>query len=711
MTALHSSVNHYMPSRLAGDTWDFTEVHELLSKLSTPSPAAKQRDPIASHDSSLPVQELPDDMLSANKPAKHTEFSGLGDLRNLWDFLGASRNTLEVQPRAATPALIPAKPSTSPPAPVTLESIQDRETYASDGAIDCMPSSKSIKWRDEVNGQEIADPPCVAPPETPLTKNQRKKLRRKQTQRERQEKLKSTSDAESETDVQQTPARKASVHTLAGSAQPSQQTRYDLRSKTAASTPTTKPTTKPAAAKLSAELASLLTPLKADETKPSERVKPIKAEKPEPAVQPAKSIQTTPSEPPVNVASTSATPATPKTKPLRPPKSPESKRRLSSTVPVSAPATPFIEQAQHLQQTNIPFQQPLHAPIVALGQGATTPSMIPYIVNPGFYAQLAAQSMGNPQYPPAFQHSQALKHHMQTPAPAPAPVNVIPTPVAQQSQKLALRQGADRHYHFLLKVIRNFGEDMKWLVSPAQSKDHNTSPTGIHVFVDASNILIGFYERLRYAKGIPKEARMTRPEFDFDALVLLLERRRPVAKRVLAGSNPYVPTFEKANSIGYELNILDKVKKAKELTERQKFFQQRDLERGHGRRCSHSGKENASAGSGSETIAATGPTSAPEKWVEQGVDEILHLKILESVVDVDVPSTIVLATGDAAEAEYSQGFLKMVERALRKGWKVEIVAWGKSISFAYRDKAFVQKWGDRFRIIELDDYVEDLLDV
>ncbi|KAJ9657105.1 hypothetical protein H2201_008281 [Coniosporium apollinis] len=708
MTALHSSINHYMPSRLTGDTWDFTEVLELLSKLSTPSPAAKQHDHIASHGRLLPVQEPPGDKLSADKSEKDIEFSGLGDLSNLWDFLGASQNTPAVQPRAATPVHVPATASTSPPAPVTLESIQDRETYASDGAIDCTPSSKSIRWRDEVDGQEIADPPCVAPPETPLTKNQRKKLRRKQIQRERQEKLRSTSDAESETDVQQTPARKASVHTLSSSAQPSQQTRYDLRSKTAPSTPTVKPA---AAAKLSADLASLYTQPKAQDTKSPEKVKPIKSEKPEPAVQPAKSVQGTLSDSPAKVVSTAATPATPKGKSLRPPKSPENKRRLSGTVPVPAPATPFIVQAQHLQQMNVPFQQPFHTPVVALGQGATTPSMIPYIVNPGLYAQLAARSMGNPQYPSAFQHSQALQHHMQTPALTPAPANVISTPVAQQSQKLALRQGADRHYHFLLKVIRNFGEDMKWLVSPAQSKDHNTSPTGIHVFVDASNILIGFYERLRYAKGIPKETRMTRPEFDFDALVLLLERRRPVAKRVLAGSNPYVPTFEKANSIGYELNILDKVKKAKELTERQKFFQQRDLERGRGRRSSHSGKENASAGSGSETIAAAGPTSAPEKWVEQGVDEILHLKILESVVDVDVPSTIVLATGDAAEAEYSQGFLKMVERALRKGWKVEIVAWGKSISFAYRDKAFVQKWGDRFRIIELDDYVEDLLDV
>ena len=101
---------------------------------------------------------------------------------------------------------------------------------------------------------------------------------------------------------------------------------------------------------------------------------------------------------------------------------------------------------------------------------------------------------------------------------------------------------------------------------------------------------------------------------------------------------------------------------------------------------------------------------APEKWVEQGVDEILHLKILESVVDADEPSTIVLATGDAAEAEYSKGFMAMVQRALRKGWKVELISWSKNISAAYRSKKFQVKWQEMFRIIELDEYTEDLLD-
>jgi hypothetical protein len=203
----------------------------------------------------------------------------------------------------------------------------------------------------------------------------------------------------------------------------------------------------------------------------------------------------------------------------------------------------------------------------------------------------------------------------------------------------------------------------------------------------------------------------------FGSLVLLLERGRPVAKRVLAGSSPLLPAFDTARAIGYELNILDKVFKAKVLTERQRRFHTGSHGAQNGYTSGTAG-EASGGGSGSETAAAiTGATPpaathAEEKWVEQGVDEILHLKMLESVVDADGAevSTMVLATGDAAEAEYSAGFLKMVERALKKGWKVELVSWRKPISMAYRNAQWSGVYGDRFKVVELDDYAEYLLD-
>jgi hypothetical protein len=203
--------------------------------------------------------------------------------------------------------------------------------------------------------------------------------------------------------------------------------------------------------------------------------------------------------------------------------------------------------------------------------------------------------------------------------------------------------------------------------------------------------MIGFQDSLKIARGLGINARVRRQPLSFHNLSLVLERGRPTAKRVLVGSDNF-PAIQEAKTIGYETNILDRVHKAKELTPRQKRYS----------------NANGAASSGSETTAVM---YAPENWVEQAVDEILHLKILESVVDAKEPSTIVLATGDAAEAEYSQGFLKMVERAMAKGWKVELCSFRRNISGAYRKKDFRGRWGNQFTIIEMDDFVEELLGV
>ena len=203
--------------------------------------------------------------------------------------------------------------------------------------------------------------------------------------------------------------------------------------------------------------------------------------------------------------------------------------------------------------------------------------------------------------------------------------------------------------------------------------------------------MIGLHDAFKISRGLSIASRIRRQPISFHNLSIVLERGRPIAKRVLVGSDNF-PSIQEAKRIGYETNILDRVHKAKELTPRQMKYR----------------NVNGTTSSGSETTAVK---YAPEKWVEQAVDEILHLKILESVVEAKEPSTIVLATGDAAEAEYSQGFLKMVERALGKGWKVEVCSFRKNISGSYRKKEFRTRWGSNFKIIELDDFVQELLGV
>ena len=217
--------------------------------------------------------------------------------------------------------------------------------------------------------------------------------------------------------------------------------------------------------------------------------------------------------------------------------------------------------------------------------------------------------------------------------------------------------------------------------------------------------MIGFHDALKLSRGQTLHSRMRRQPLSFHNLSLILERGRPAAKRILVGSDNF-PAIEEAKQIGYETNILDRVHKAKELTPRQKKYRNGN-ENGNGIGMMQSG-----TGSGSETTAtAAAMQYAPEKWVEQAVDEILHLKMMESIVDASEPAIMVLATGDAAEAEYSGGFLKMVERALAKGWRVELASFRHNTSWAYKKKDFRGKWGENFGIVELDDFVEVLLGV
>ncbi|KFY67286.1 hypothetical protein V496_01656 [Pseudogymnoascus sp. VKM F-4515 (FW-2607)] len=227
----------------------------------------------------------------------------------------------------------------------------------------------------------------------------------------------------------------------------------------------------------------------------------------------------------------------------------------------------------------------------------------------------------------------------------------------------------------------------------------NERPDGIHVFVDSSNIAIGFAEALKRARGIDKNEFTKLPPLAYHSLALIMERGRGVAKRVLVGSsrdNVRLDYMYEAAQCGYEVSALERVEKFKEAKES-------DIEKY--KRLGANGNITSS-GSGGEA-----PLNAFKTVTEQGVDEILHMKMLESMVDTDYPSTMVVATGDAAVAEYSSGFLKNVERALERGWKVELVAWKRSMSYAYRDKAFAKKWAGQFTIVELDDFQEELLGI
>ncbi|KAH6643793.1 hypothetical protein C7974DRAFT_301143 [Boeremia exigua] len=386
---------------------------------------------------------------------------------------------------------------------------------------------------------------------------------------------------------------------------------------------------------------------------------------------------------PVPVVETSQVASPQKKDPETPPPPVKSQRpapiqRVSSTAQV---ATPQTKSTQGQTQTVTP------APLeYGAGHG-----LVPRTVRPVTLPRSSQPVVAQPTTP--------------TPAPVATatPARNFTTPY-NAPDAITVRPSVERHIHFHNKLLRTFPEDAKYIVAPRQLVNEKTLAEGIHIFVDASNIMIGFKDILR-KYGIRQH------EMAFDSLALLLERRRPVAKRVFAGShreaNP-LPSIKKlvetSKSVGYESILQEQVFISRDDSEKKRFFD--DVKRlgWHKAQQLRSG-----SGSDSETGPSVPKTPSAPRWVEQGVDEILHLKMCQSIIDTDVPSTMVLATGDGAEAEMSDGFLAHVERALKRGWKVELISWRQQTNGGYRNKKFRTKWGDQFKIIELDEFVEDLI--
>ncbi|KAI1207751.1 uncharacterized protein F4807DRAFT_165671 [Annulohypoxylon truncatum] len=254
--------------------------------------------------------------------------------------------------------------------------------------------------------------------------------------------------------------------------------------------------------------------------------------------------------------------------------------------------------------------------------------------------------------------------------------------------------------HFRQKVMKHV--DIDKLFDPSNESK-------LHLFVDISNIFIGFCDAIKASRRIPQGHKIPAPVFSFKTLAVLMERGRAVQKRILAGSIPgysasnprkyWPPYFSEAEELRYQMNIFCRVQT---------------------RKLSHSkrrGRKSPKATSHDVNDLSTGESTGDDGLVmayevrngEQGVDENLHLNMMNSMWDhISCPGTIVLATGDAAEAEFSHGFLHYATRALEKGWRLELVTWKHSISSAWTNPKFSGKYSSQFRIIYLDDFLEEL---
>jgi hypothetical protein len=92
---------------------------------------------------------------------------------------------------------------------------------------------------------------------------------------------------------------------------------------------------------------------------------------------------------------------------------------------------------------------------------------------------------------------------------------------------------------------------------------------------------------------------------------------------------------------------------------------------------------------------------------EQAVDEILQLRMSNLLLDFEPPQTMALLSGDGRPSEFGSSFPEQVERAIRKGWNVEIYSWECSMSHKAYD-AILQNHRAAMKYIRLDDYYESL---
>ncbi len=189
--------------------------------------------------------------------------------------------------------------------------------------------------------------------------------------------------------------------------------------------------------------------------------------------------------------------------------------------------------------------------------------------------------------------------------------------------------------------------------SLSSSKPDTVETVTYHVFIDNSNIFGG---TLRTAARV--EAHIPWPAIRLYTrhFITLIEGGQAIGQRVFAGSVPpgNEDLWEYAREMGYNTDLLRKV------------------ERDDGR------------------------------LGEQGVDELLHLKIANLLLDVDPPETLVLATGDGRLSQFGTGFGAQAERALKRGWKVEVWSWAEQLSGVYG--RLQTQYPGKLRIHELDPF-------
>ncbi|KAG0040402.1 hypothetical protein BGZ82_003127 [Podila clonocystis] len=205
------------------------------------------------------------------------------------------------------------------------------------------------------------------------------------------------------------------------------------------------------------------------------------------------------------------------------------------------------------------------------------------------------------------------------------------------------------------------------------------------------------------ARPIMVKNRSFRPKFDYASFFSLLQRSRPTERRILVGSAPLFQELDVAMEYQYETKILRRVRKFVQgelgtvpVPIKQPRYMPSDaliLFNNNTDPSSGQGSHPSDKDARPSSLVPLGPGSGSGATQgEQCVDELLHLKMLETILDHE-PAVMVLATGDGGDSEFGgEGFYGVIKRALGRGWQVEIVSWEDQLSGVYIELAQEYKY-------------------
>nr|XP_019042626.1 hypothetical protein I302_09235 [Kwoniella bestiolae CBS 10118]OCF21556.1 hypothetical protein I302_09235 [Kwoniella bestiolae CBS 10118] len=230
-----------------------------------------------------------------------------------------------------------------------------------------------------------------------------------------------------------------------------------------------------------------------------------------------------------------------------------------------------------------------------------------------------------------------------------------------------------------------------------------------HIYVDFSNILHGLLQHLYTNPSDALPPRHLRT-LSLPALSLLLRRGRytPPGSLHLVASSPLQQNLDALVRLGWEISVLKRV----ELYED-------EIEDSTSVKVINKAQSKLPTANVNHVHHELG--GGVRRYKEQGVDEILHLKILQILNEkgYSKPSkgntnTLVLATGDARGGQFNKdGFPGAVREAMKRGWNVELWSFTSGLSRAWREIAKREKWYElgKFTIWALDDWAEQLVEV